>query len=148
MTQKFAPGFTLFEVLVVLAIIALISAVTVGVYPSLSPTIQARGAVGELAAGLRHARSQAMTLNKEVRLLVDVRNGSFKVGEAGRARKLPESLGISLYTAESELIDAQIGSIRFFPDGSSTGGRISLENGTNSYNVVVDWFTGNVSIAE
>jgi general secretion pathway protein H len=41
-----------------------------------------------------------------------------------------------------------LGSIRFFPDGSSTGGSISLASGRETHTVVVDWLTGRVRISE
>ena len=40
------------------------------------------------------------------------------------------------------------GAIRFFPDGSSTGGRVTLMVGERSYAVDVDWLTGRVRVLE
>jgi general secretion pathway protein H len=40
------------------------------------------------------------------------------------------------------------GAIRFNPDGSSTGGRISLSDGGRRIAVGVDWLTGRVAVAE
>jgi general secretion pathway protein H len=51
-------------------------------------------------------------------------------------------------TAAHEAADDRVGSIRFFPDGSSTGGRISLSSGKSIHTVVVDWLTGHVRIVE
>ena len=39
-------------------------------------------------------------------------------------------------------------SIRFFPDGSSTGGHISLIEGKTEYRVNVDWLTGRIAIED
>jgi general secretion pathway protein H len=41
-----------------------------------------------------------------------------------------------------------VGSIRFFPDGSSTGGGVLLESDQAGYDVLVDWLTGGISIHE
>ena len=38
--------------------------------------------------------------------------------------------------------------IRFFPDGSATGGRVRLARDNRQYVVVVDWLTGSVSLEE
>ncbi|MDX1606523.1 MAG: hypothetical protein R3202_10055, partial [Candidatus Competibacterales bacterium] len=57
-----------------------------------------------------------------------------------------EDVTIRLYTAQSELLDQKRGSIRFFPDGSSTGGHIALAEGGLEYRVNVDWLTGRVTI--
>jgi len=40
------------------------------------------------------------------------------------------------------------GGIRFFPDGSSTGGRISVARGQRTLVVEVDWLLGRVSVNE
>jgi general secretion pathway protein H len=40
------------------------------------------------------------------------------------------------------------GAIRFYPDGSSTGGRITVTFGRTQYLVDVDWLTGRVSITD
>ena len=38
--------------------------------------------------------------------------------------------------------------IHFFPDGTSTGGQLTLVLGERQKHVLVDWLTGAVSIAE
>jgi general secretion pathway protein H len=38
--------------------------------------------------------------------------------------------------------------VRFFPDGGSNGGRITLAAGDRKYDVDVDWLTGRVAILE
>jgi general secretion pathway protein H len=44
------------------------------------------------------------------------------------------------------LQDEAAGSIRFFPDGSSTGGRVMIAAGNEKLSVDVNWLTGRVSI--
>ena len=61
---------------------------------------------------------------------------------------LPESLALRLYSAQSELSSQTTGSIRFFPDGSSTGGAITVSGPKLAYRVNVDWLTGAVAIVE
>ena len=49
---------------------------------------------------------------------------------AGAARaRCPQRLDLKLYTAQSEIVDDKRGAIRFYPDGSSTGGRVTLASG-------------------
>ena len=55
---------------------------------------------------------------------------------------------MKLYAAQSEVESARKGSIRFYADGSSTGGRITVSSGERKYLVDVDWLTGRVSIAD
>jgi general secretion pathway protein H len=51
-------------------------------------------------------------------------------------------------TITGEQRDVTQGDIRFNPDGSSTGGRISVADGARSIAVGVDWLSGRVSVAE
>jgi general secretion pathway protein H len=61
---------------------------------------------------------------------------------------LPERLELKLYTAQRDIVGDKIGAIRFFPDGGSTGGRITLAAGERKYDVDVDWLTGRVTILD
>ena len=61
---------------------------------------------------------------------------------------LPAALEVELFTAHTEQISDDAGNIRFFPDGSSTGGEIVLGDGRSKFHVQVDWLTGRVSILD
>ena len=63
-------------------------------------------------------------------------------------RALPERFGYELITARTERVTAERGRIRFFPEGSSTGGRLTVSNGRESQSVDVDWLTGRVSLGQ
>ena len=41
-----------------------------------------------------------------------------------------------------------MGSIRFYPDGGSNGGRITVASGARKFDVDVDWLTGRVAILD
>jgi general secretion pathway protein H len=139
-------GFTLFELLVVLTIVALASTVII---PSLvgRTGLEAKRVARELAAGLRQARGQAIVRNQTTSLALNVDERRFNVAGDPRTRQLHKGVTLALYTARSELLGAQAGNIRFFPDGSSTGGRITVSGGKQTYLVDVDWLTGRVRVA-
>ena len=65
-----------------------------------------------------------------------------------RVHRLPERIELKLYTAQRDLVNDNVGAIRFFPDGGSDGGRITLTAGTRKYDVDVDWLTGRVAILD
>jgi general secretion pathway protein H len=140
-------GFTLIELLAVLFILALTAAVIV---PSLGggEVIELKSAARSLAAGLRHTRNRALNDNRSATLDLDVVKHEFRLPGEQRVHKLPERIDIVLFTARSEQQSAQRGAIRFFPDGSSTGGRITLSTKSRRYLVNVDWLTGRVSVIE
>lgn len=140
-------GFTLIELLVVLVIIGLVTAI---VAPSLvhTPSTEIRSAAHSLASGLRSARSLALTRNRAATLTLDVEQRWYRVAGDKREHALPEAVGVSLYTARSELQGDKRGAIRFYPDGESTGARITLTSEDLAYAVDVDWMTGRVRILE
>jgi len=51
------------------------------------------------------------------------------------------------FFVEEEQRGAREAAIRFFPDGSATGGRISLGTQDAGWRVDVRWLTGEVSVA-
>ncbi len=62
--------------------------------------------------------------------------------------KLARQLELKLFTAQRDLVNDNVGAIRFFADGGSNGGRITLAAGERKFNVDVDWLTGRVAILE
>ena len=114
----------------------------------MSGAAELRGAARQLAAGLRLARNQAVAGQREAVLTLDLVQHRFAVTGDAREIALPASLALHLYTAQSELYDQATGNIRFFPDGSSTGGAITVSGPKLAYRVNVDWLTGGVAIVE
>ena len=141
-------GFTLMEVLVALVIGVLLVAVTPPLLSGMSGATELRGAARQLAAGLRSARNEAVTRQQEAVLLLDLEGRRFTVSGDRREITLPSSISLHLYTAQSELIDDKKGSVRFFPDGSSTGGAITVSGPKLAYRLNVDWLTGAIAIVE
>jgi general secretion pathway protein H len=143
-----ARGVTLLELIIVLALIALLLAVVPPLISGGAASAQLKAGARQLAAGLRRVRSTAITLQREAVLNLDVDEHSFKMTGDERQYPLPKDVELSLYTAESELAGESVGAIRFFPDGSSTGGRITLAAGERHFLVDVDWLTGRVSVTQ
>jgi general secretion pathway protein H len=146
--EQWQRGFTLLEVLVALVIGVLLVAVTPPLLSGMSGATELRGAARQLAAGLRNARNEAVTRQQEAVLLLDLAGHRFAVSGDPREVALPNSVALHLYTAQSELLDDEKGSIRFFPDGSSTGGAITVSGPKLAYRVNIDWLTGAIAIVE
>lgn len=143
-----ARGFTLLELLVVLVIAASGYALVVRFTSGGVSGAELKSAARAVAAGLRDARGTAIARQQSTALVLDLERRSMEVGEGLRARQLPARLDMKLYTAQSEIVDGKRGAIRFYPDGSSTGGRVTLASGERQFLVDVDWLTGRVSIKE
>ena len=89
-----------------------------------------------------------MTSDRAQALVVDVDHGLFRAAGSERAHAVAPGIRLSLLTVAQERIERGIGSIRFFPDGSSTGGRVSLVQGDRRSDVRVDWLSGRISVDE
>ena len=143
MAQK---GFTLLEVIVVLVLAAVMYALLLAVPMRGASSADLKAAARTLASGLRQAQSTAMATRRDAALMVDVEAREFVLPGEEQPRTLPEGLDLKLYTAQSEVSSTRKGAIRFYPDGSSTGGRITVSAGERKFLVDVDWLTGRVTI--
>ena len=148
MTPKSSRGYTLLEILIVLALAA-------GAYAILAASIGRGGSSADLkagartvAAGLRQAQSTAMATRRDALLTLDIESREFRLTGEERTFKLPQQLDLQVYTAQGEVETQKRASIRFYPDGSSTGGRVTVSSGERKYFVDVAWLTGQVSIVE
>jgi general secretion pathway protein H len=146
--RRDAPGVTLLELLIVLVLMGLIAALTIPTFSGGVSTTELKSAAREVAAGLRLARGQAIAQKAEAALELDVAARSFRVPPDTRLHALPAGIDLKLFTAQRDLVNDKIGAIRFFPDGGSNGGRITLAAGERKYDVDVDWLTGRVAILE
>ena len=140
-------GFSLIELVAVLVLIALVfSLVTLSFSKSLaSAKIQA--ASRDLVAALRFTRGQAIVKGKSTSLELDVENNRYMT-PGRRVVALPPNMRMTLLTADNEVTGASSGRIRFFPDGASTGGHISVFMGKDEWRINVDWLTGAVTREE
>lgn len=141
-------GLTLLELIIVIALMAILAGVTLPMFGPGVSTSQLRSSARQVAAGLRTARSEALAQRRETFLVVDVAGKRFKVDQETAEHKLPAGIAITLFTAQNDLVDGNVGAIRFFPDGGSNGGRITLAAGERKFEVDVDWLTGRIAILD
>lgn len=140
-------GFTLLEMLVVLALLGLALGIVAGHGPLGAPTLAARAAAHDLAAGFREARAAAILRNRPNFVLVDLARHDWRIGD-GKPNPLPTRLAISATTVAGQALGSQQARFRFLPDGSASGGRVTLRDGRRELQVGIDWLTGRVSVVE
>jgi general secretion pathway protein H len=139
---------TLLELLIVLSIMAIIAGLVIPMFGTGVSSTALKSSARQVAAGLRLARSEAVATRHDTRLVLDLEHRTFQVEPDARIHALPRELEMKLYTAQSDLVSDRVGAIRFFPDGGSNGGRITLASGERKYDVDIDWLTGRVSILD
>ena len=139
-------GYTLLELLIVIAILALMTGLTVTHLSGSREGPRFEAAVRDIAATLRLTRSTALTEGHAVAFWMDV--GKKQYGFDGSAVKAVTQDGVSLtaYSAREEQLQEDEARIVFFPDGSATGGIIVLEARNRHASLNIDWMTGNVDV--
>lgn len=136
-----SAGFTLVELIVVIAIIATITALTIPAIMRPSERFVLKQTVDEIRASLKLTRSAAITTGREQVFMIDLHQRSY--GSATiKEQHFPESIEAALKVAEPERSSASRGGIRFFPDGSSTGGELTLSINARQARLCVHWLTG------
>jgi len=140
-------GFTLLEMLAVILLIGIAAAaVAVSVTQGLA-SARVSAASGELAAAMRAVRTQAIVHGNEHTFDVNTRDNTYR-GDKGEWVRLPSGMRIGMTSAKEDQVNSYTGRIRFFPDGSSTGGHVTLQREQRQWRVNVSWLTGAVSVAD
>lgn len=140
-------GFTLLELVIVLFITVLGFSVIGFNLSSGNEASKLKAAARDLASALRYARGQALISHQEVTVTIDLANNTYTVNQRDKVYVMPEEIDVTLVTAQSELSQGLAG-VRFFPDGSSTGGRITLEWGNAGWRIDINWLTGQIELEE
>ncbi|MBK1647378.1 GspH/FimT family pseudopilin [Rhabdochromatium marinum] len=141
-------GFTLVELLVVLAIAGLMMSLTPPLISAALPGVELKAAARRTAGALRVTRERAISSGQDQAWVLNIDTKRYQIAGTQRDGRLPDGLKLQLVAAEREMLSDQQGGIRFFPDGSSTGGRVILSRGDSGYQVGVNWLTGRILIAD
>jgi general secretion pathway protein H len=143
--ERGTAGFTLLELLVVLGIVALLMTVVPPLLSAAAPGLRAKAAARDVATTLRGARAAAVTRGRPVDVSFDAGVGQYVVSGA-TSQALPD--GFMLAPSDGGRAPASRYTVRFYPDGSSSGFRARLGSPGHYYLVDVGWLTGLVSLSE
>jgi general secretion pathway protein H len=146
--RRQCTGFTLVEVLIVLAIMVAMIAILMPIGGRQRQHARLAAGAREVAEGLRLTRSRAILDSRPAAFLIDVRQNVFRVAGAAAPAELPPGVNVTLLTTKDATNGTSVGAIAFYPDGSSTGGGVTLSASGEGYIVSVDWLTGGISIHE
>jgi general secretion pathway protein H len=135
-------GFTLLELLVVLAIMVLLAGAWPFAAPRLFPTQQLRNEGQRLIAALRSTRTTARIsgVPQSVELL--------GAGGGYQTSSEPHQLPTGVIAQIRNGTNLRPAGVMFFPDGSSTGGVIDLKLANRTVSVEVGKITGRAELVE
>ena len=148
-------GFTLMELLIVLTIGGMLVSLAAPMYSAVMPGARARSQVNELIVTLRDTANKAVSSGHETRIEFAPEASSYTSGNAptvtlsaGTELIVEASLDPHRRPAEYDGSERGVVTMKFFPDGSSSGGTIRLRSANRDYLVGVDWLTGRVEVLE
>lgn len=137
-------GFTLIEMVASLAMAGLLAGLAAPAMLKAFDSMAYQGSVRDVITNLRAARNQAMATGRATDFVLTPEDKRFGI-ENRLTHALAKNITIDLIvSAEHRQPSRSV--IRFYPDGSSTGGSILLkrENG-GGMQIRVDWLLGRVT---
>ncbi|HWS78489.1 MAG TPA: GspH/FimT family pseudopilin [Thermomonas sp.] len=150
-------GFSLLEMLLVMALVAVASLLAVAAIGGGTQGMQLRAGAKDLAAQFRFARAVAISSGEPQDVVIDPQARRWQ-GAKGRNGELPGAGKIVFTGARAEQFAdiapaaaaeaaAGKGAVRFFPDGAATGGRVRMLANGGGWDVDVGWLTGEVRVS-
>ena len=139
-------GFTLLEMVCVIAIVTMLAAIVVPALPRGTSRARLKSFAVETAAMLKADRNAAIRNRVQVITEVDAPARRIRSGSTGRIIKVPDDVTFDALLAARCNQRAAGPTIRFFASGMSCGGAIALTRLGVGYEVRVNWLTGGVEV--
>jgi general secretion pathway protein H len=136
-----ARGFTLLELIVTLLVVAMAVALVAPAIGRSTEAVRTRAEVSGFSATFRHAREQAITTQQPFTVVVNPSSRLQTVTTGEDEVRWTRTFSVRL-KIEAETPSAL--TVRFEPQGNSSGGEFRLTAGAVAYRVTVDAVTGRV----
>lgn len=139
-------GFTLVEMLVVLSLLTLATAVSL---PYARASIEARRfeiTVQNLSLYLRNAQVAALVGSRDVNVSYNTKAHQFSSTDKQPPLVVSEDIALTFHTIEGHVKDENAGYV-FFDTGGNSGGSIDLKRGNETKSIKLNWLTGAITTA-
>lgn len=146
MTNEAQRGFTLLEMVCVLAIIGLLSAVLMPFIPHNTSRSRLQAYALQAATLLKADRNAAIRRGTDVATLIDPTSRVIVSGAGKNTIHVPDDVRFDATLPKTCNQRPAFSTISFFANGMSCGGSIALTRFDTGYEVRVNWLTGRVEI--
>jgi general secretion pathway protein H len=146
MNRTSERGFTLLEMVCVLALVAIMAAVLLPFIPRQTSRSRLQGYVLQTAALLKGDRNAAIRRGMGVATLVDAGSRVIRSGATADMVRIPDDVHFEALLPRTCNQREALSTISFFASGMSCGGAVALTRADVGYEIRVNWLTGRVEI--
>jgi general secretion pathway protein H len=146
MSDDAERGFTLLEMVCVLAIIAMMAAVLLPFIPHQTSRSRLQAYALQTAALLKADRNAAIRRQADIGTLVDAGTRLIRSGSTTDMIRIPDDVRFDALLPQTCNRRAALSTINFFASGMSCGGTIALTRLDAGYEIRVNWLTGRIEI--
>jgi len=146
MNRASERGFTLLEMVCVLAIIAMLAAVLMPFVPRHTSRSRLQAYALQAATLLQADRNAAIRQQADVSTLIDAPSRAIRSGATAQMLRIPDDVRFDALLPQTCRRHAALSTISFFADGMSCGGAIALTRLDTAYEIRVNWLTGGVEV--
>jgi general secretion pathway protein H len=139
-------GFTLLEIVCVLAIIALLAAVLLPFIPRETSRSRLQAYALQAATLLKADRNAAIRDRTNVATVVDAQARAIRSGASRAVIRIPDDVRFDALLPQTCRQRAAFSTIDFFANGTSCGGTIALTRLDAGFEIRVNWLTGRIEI--
>lgn len=139
-------GFTLLEMVCILAIIAMLAAVLLPIIPRDTSRPRLEAYAVETASLLKADRTAAIRQRVQIATQIDAGARSLRSGSTGHILRVPDDVVFDAILPNRCNERPALSTISFFPTGASCGGTIMLSRPGTGYEIRVNWLTGGIEI--
>src|SRR6202163_603668 len=146
MSDEAERGFTLLEMVCVLAVIAMLAAVLLPLIPHQTSRSRLQAYALQAATLLKADRNAAIRHQAQVATLVDTETRSIRSGVSREMIRIPDDVHFDALLPQTCRQRAALSTISFFADGMSCGGTIALTRLDTGHEGRVNWLTRTIEI--
>jgi general secretion pathway protein H len=139
-------GFTLLEMVCVLAIIALLAAVLLPFIPRETSRTRLQAYALQIATLLKADRVAAINRRTSVATFVNADARAIHSGATSNSVRIPDDVRFDAILPQTCRRRAALSTISFFANGTSCGGTIALTRLDSGFEIRVNWLTGRIEI--